>query len=85
MKIGDKLYCIDNYKSGGGLAFRKGVYYKINYIRETSIIDLKSELGYSLGFSTKHFRIGECPSMFYYFIDQKEERKLKIEKLNDNK
>ena len=79
MKEGDKLYCkkdcIDSYN--GKVLFKEGEYYRI--IKTNIPICVKCESGFVPFYSLTN-KNDEC--LWKYFLSPKEERKLKLDKIN---
>lgn len=86
MKVGDKLYCINDRKYIGSPINISGKIYEIlaiNSYKNTTTITMSNEIGdqsfyYSLKNNTEHYYI------YNYFMTIKEMRKLKLKKINES-
>ena len=85
MKVGDKVICIEDYKVGDKLVYEKGKLYEIITIYQSINDDspeitikyyhISADMVKSIGFSKRFYK---------YFISLKEERKQKLEKINES-
>lgn len=88
MKVGDKVVCIKKYRSSNfDIIYLEGVKYIISEIwymsdnhKDCPVYTVMCNEGSGISFYEKEYRIFN-----EYFIPLKEQRKLKLEKLNDNR
>lgn len=88
MKVGDNLYCIKDYISVGKIVNTKGQIYKIIDIRDFYYISVNTNYKNDSLCDSNNFIIGNNTpeyNLYEFFIDLKESRKLKLEKINEKR
>jgi hypothetical protein len=84
MKKGDSLYCKKSLIHKGNSIFVKNKIYKIKILK-VYYIEIEDENGFGVGFNMSLNKNLNEYKFHDHFIDIKESRKLKIEKLNESR